>query len=61
MHAYALGPDGPATQYRENPYVPDHGYLDPHVARSAVCLCRSVRRLRVLADLHGLALDTLTT
>lgn len=61
MRPYALGTDGPAIQYRENPYAPAHGYLDAHVPRSGICLCRSVRRLRVLADLHGLDLDTLAT
>ncbi|MEO7572379.1 MAG: hypothetical protein ABIX10_08070 [Acidimicrobiales bacterium] len=58
---YALGPNGPAIQYRENPYAPQHAYLDAHIPRSATCLCRSVRRLRLTADLHGLNLTTLTT
>lgn len=55
-----LGPESPWIQYRENPYAPEHGYLDGHVLRSGICLCRSVRRLRVVADLYGLELAALT-
>lgn len=58
---YALGPDGGGIQYRENPYSPEHGYLDGLIHRSAICLCRSVRRLRLVADLYGLDLVALTT
>ena len=57
---YALGPDGPAIQYRENPYSPEHGYPDQQIARSAICLCRSMRRLREVSHLYGLDLTTLT-
>lgn len=58
---YVLGPGGAGIQYRENPYTPEHGYLDGHILRAAICLCRSVRRLRVVADLYGLELAALTT
>lgn len=51
---YALGPDGPAIRYWENPYLSHHGWLDEHVPRGEICLCRSTRRLRMLADLYGL-------
>lgn len=60
LSQHALGPDGPGIQYRENPYLPEHGFLDPHIPRAAVCLCRSARRLRLLAELHGLQLEALT-
>lgn len=56
---YALGPRGPGIQYRENPYAPEHGIVDGQIPRSAICLCRSMRRLRLLANLHGLDLGTL--
>lgn len=58
---YALGPDGAGIQYRENPYAPEHGYLDGHIPRSGICLCRSVWRLRAMADLYALDLAPLTT
>lgn len=61
LEALALGPTGPAIQYRENPYTPEHGLLDAHIPRSELCLCRSVRRLRLTADLHGLSMSAFTT
>ena len=61
LHTYALGVDGPGIQYRENPYLPRHGHLDPHIPRADICLCRSVRRLRHLAAAHSLELTDLTT
>ncbi len=60
LASYALGPTGPGIQYRENPETPKHGYLDSVTARAPACLCRSVRRLRILAELHGLDLADLT-
>ncbi len=59
LREYALGPGGREAQYREDPYSSEHGYLDGALARSPVCLCRSVRRLRVLADLHDLQIEAL--
>ena len=60
LATYALGPDGPAVAYRENAFEPDHAYTDPALPRAEVCLCRSVHRLRVLADLHNHDLTALT-
>lgn len=60
LAAYALGPGGAAVAYRENVFEPDHAYTDPALPRAEVCLCRSVQRLRVLADLHNLDLAALT-
>lgn len=60
LAAHALGSSGPGVQYRENVYSPENGYTDRILFRSDICLCRSVRRLRVLADLHGLDLGLLT-
>ena len=56
-----LGPGGAGVQYRENPFAPEHGYLDGHIQRAAICLCRSVRRLRVTAELYGLELASINT
>jgi hypothetical protein len=61
MRPYALSPDGAGIQYRANPYAPEHGYVDGHIPRAAICLCRSVRRLRAVADLYGLDRADLTT
>jgi len=60
LRAGALGPRGAAIRYWENPYASHNGWLDKSVPRSSVCLCRSVRRLRMMSNLYGLDLATLT-
>lgn len=51
---YALSSVGRGVQYRENPFNPEFGCLDPHIGRSPICLCRSIRRLRLTAEVYGL-------
>lgn len=57
--AHGLGPEGPGIRYWENPYNSHHGWVDAHVQRADICLCRSTRRLRMLADLYGLDYQSL--
>lgn len=59
LTSYALGPDGPAIRYWENPYSSHYGWIDPAVERSPVCICRSTRRLEATADLYRVDLRSL--
>ncbi len=59
LSAYALGTSGAAVRYWEEPYAPQNGILDVHVPRSDICICRSVRRLRLTAELYGVSLEAM--
>lgn len=59
LAAHALGIEGIGVRYWENPYNSHHGWVDTHVERADICLCRSTRRLRTLAELYGLDYSTL--
>lgn len=60
MAQFALGVFGTATRYRENPYASaENAHLDGHISREALCLCRSVRRLRATAARYDIPVGIL--
>lgn len=60
LSAYVLGASGGAVRYWEEPYASQNAILDVHVPRSDICICRSVRRLRLTAQLYGVSLEGMT-